>query len=247
MMNIKSEKYQRATVANIAGGSTRKMAASRYVVALSMLVLLWIGIYIYANNVRNIVSLGLPGTMAVGAGFILFIKFLEKKSNVVIDQAKRADRGAVAEEKVGDFLNSLPEGNFVIHDFDSGKGNIDHILINTKGIFTLETKSHKGDVTFDGEKLLRGNHPFEKDFLSQAWAECFTVRNVLQGWGITSPKADPIILFTNAYVKVRGKAKGVEILSLKYLPKFLERLPDRQTIPEAGRIYNRVKAASQPN
>ncbi|HLN91849.1 MAG TPA: hypothetical protein VK429_08345, partial [Patescibacteria group bacterium] len=65
-------------------------------------------------------------------------------------------------------------------------------------------------------------------------------------WGITSLKAELIILFTNAYVKVRGKAKGVEILSFKYLPKFLERLPDHQTIPEAGRIYNRVKAASQP-
>jgi hypothetical protein len=245
MMSMKPENNKRATVANIAGGSTRKMAASRYVVALSILVLLWLGIYLYANNVRNIVSLGLPGTLVVGVGFLLFIKYLEKKGSIVIDRAKRADRGAVAEERVGDFLNSLPEGNFIIHDFNSGKGNIDHILINTKGIFTLETKSHNGDVTFDGEKLLRGKHPFEKDFLSQAWAECFAVRNVLQGWGITSPKAEPIILFTNAYVKVRGKAKGVEILSLKYLPKFLERLPDRQTIPEAGRIYNRVKAASQ--
>lgn len=243
---MKPEKNKRATVANIAGGSTRKMAASRYAVALSILVLLWLGIYLYSNNVRNIVSLGLPGTLAVGIGFLLFIKYLEKKGSIVIDRAKRADRGAVAEEKVGDFLNSLPEGNFIIHDFNSGKGNIDHVLINTKGIFTLETKSHKGDVTFDGEKLLRGKHLYEKDFLSQAWAECFAVRNVLQEWGITSPKAEPIILFTNAYVKVRGKAKGVEILSLKFLPKFLEQLPVRQAIPEAGRIYNRVKAASLP-
>ena len=244
-MGMKTEKNKRATVKNVAGGSTRKMAASRYVVALAILGLLWLGIYLYAHNVRSIASLGLPGSIAVGAGFLLFIKFLERKGTTVINRAKRADRGAVAEEKVGDFLDSLPEGNFIIHDFNSGKGNIDHILIKTKGIFTLETKSHKGEVTFDGEKL-RGKQPFEKDFIRQAWAECFTVRNVLEGWGITSPKVEPIILFTNAFVKVRGKAKGVEIVSLKYLPKFLEQLPDRQTIAEAGRIYNRVRAASLP-
>jgi hypothetical protein len=55
-----------------------------------------------------------------------------------------------------------------------------------------------------------------------------------------------VILFPNAFVKVRGKAKGVEIISLKYLPKFLDRLPTRLTIPEAGRIYNRIKAATKP-
>lgn len=246
IMRIKPEINKRATVKNVAGRSTRKMAASRYAVALAILGLLWLGIYLYAHNVRSIVSLGLPGTMAIGVGFLLFIKFLEKKGTTVIHRAKRADRGAVAEEKVGDYLDSLPEENFIIHDFNSGKGNIDHILINTKGIFTLETKSHKGEVTFDGAKLLRGKHSFEKDFISQAWAECFTVRNVLEGWGITYPKAEPIILFTNAYVKVRGKAKGVEIVSLKYLPKYMERLPDLQTIPDAGRIYNRLKAASLP-
>ena len=246
MMIMKPEKYKRATVANIAGGSTRKMAASRYVVALSILIMLWLGIYIYANNVRNIFTVGLPGTLVIGVAFLLGIKYLEKKGTTVINQAKHADRGADAEELVGGFLNSKLKGSFIIHDFNSGKGNIDHVLINTKGIFTLETKSHHGEVTFDGEKLLRGNQPFGADFISKAWAECFAVRNVLQGWGITSPKAEPIILFTNAYVKVRGKAKGVEILSLKDLSKFLERLSDRQTIPEAGRIYNRVKAASLP-
>jgi hypothetical protein len=89
---------------------------------------------------------------------------------------------------------SLPEGHFIVHDFNSGRGNIDHVLICTKGIFTLETKSQGGEVTFDGEKHLQ---------------------------------------------------KGVEIISLKYLPKFLDRLPVRLTISEAGRIYNRIKAASK--
>jgi len=221
------------------------MATSRLAAALSVLILMWLGIIVFTSNFRNIVSLGLPGTLIVGAGYYFGLKYLEKKANTAIDRAKHAEKGAGAEEKVGDFLASLPEGHFIINDFNSGRGNIDHVLICTKGIFTLETKSQGGEVTFDGEKLLQNGRPYPKDFISQAWAECYVVREILARWGITSPVAEPVILFSNAYVKVRGKAKGVEIISLKYLPKFLDRLQTRLTIPEAGRIYNRIKAASK--
>jgi hypothetical protein len=34
-------------------------------------------------------------------------------------------------------------------------------------------------------------------------------------------------------------------MGIGYFPKYLERLPDKIPTPEAGRIYNRVKAASK--
>jgi hypothetical protein len=138
----------------------------------------------------------------------------------------------------------LPEGNFVIHDFNSGKGNIDHILIGPKGIFTLETKSHAGKVSFDGKKLLRNGRPFEKDFLKQAWAQCYLVREILARWGITDPLPEPVILFTRASIEVRGKAKGIDILDLASFSRTIDQLPDKISTPEAGRIYNRIRAAS---
>jgi hypothetical protein len=245
-MEPKTMWHRRATVANISGGSTRRMAASRLIVALAMPILLWLALSLYESNQRNIGRLGLSGALIVGLALLAGMKYLGKKGTAVVKTADCARRGSVAEDKVGDFLMSLSEATFVIHDFDSGKGSIDHVLISTKGIFTLDTKSHKGAVYFDGKTLLNGNHAFEKDFLRQALAECFTVRKILKGWGITSPKAEPIILFTNAYVTLREKAKGVEVLSLKYLPRYLERLPDRQSMADAGRIYNRLKAASLP-
>jgi hypothetical protein len=138
----------------------------------------------------------------------------------------------------------LPEGYFVVHDFDSGKGTIGRILIGPKGIFTLETKSHTGEVTFDGNQLLRNGRPFGKDWIRRAWAQCFLVRGLLAEWGITTPLPEPVILFANAHVKVQGKARGVEIAGLRSLPKILDPLPNRLSIPEAGRIYNRILAAS---
>lgn len=59
--------------------------------------------------------------------------------------------------------NSFPEEHFIIHDFDTGRGNIDHILVGPKGIITLELKSHRGKVTFDGTILRRDGLPFGED------------------------------------------------------------------------------------
>jgi hypothetical protein len=71
------------------------------------------------------------------------------------------------------------------------------------------------------------------------------VREILAKWGITTPLPEPLILFTKAFIEVRGKAKGIEILGINYFPKYLERFPDKISIPEAGRIYNRIKAATR--
>ena len=198
---------------------------------------------LFSRNSKAIASYGLVALTVVSVGVFAAIKYLEKYGLEKAKRSKDAERGAEAEEAVGGILDNLPEGNFVIHDFDSGKGNIDHILVCTKGIFTLETKSQAGEITFDGERLLQNGRPFLKDFIKQAWAECYVVREVLANCGITSPVAEPVILFPNAFVKVRGKAKRVEIISLKYFPKFLERLPTCIAVPEAGRIYNRIIAA----
>ena len=233
---------KQTTVRGKGGESTRKMQLNRMAVAFVILLLTWVAIFLYSRNVKSILTLGLPGTLAVGTLFLLGIKMLEKKGTVTLRHAKQAERGAIAEEKTGAFLEGLPEGNFIIHDFDTGRGNIDHILVGPKGVFTLEVKSHRGKVTFDDSKLLRDGKPFEKDILKQAWAECFAVREALGKWNIAEPKAEPLIVFSNAFVEVRGKTKGVDVFNLKFLPKFLERLPDRLSTGEAGRIYNRLRA-----
>jgi len=221
------------------------MQMSRLVAGLSAVVGVFLITLLFSQNSKAIASYGLGALVIVSAGVFAGIKYLEKYGLEKAKRSKHAERGAEAEEAVGAILDNTPEGNFVIHDFNSGRGNIDHILIGPKGIFTLETKSHAGKVSFDGEKLLRNGRPFEKDFLKQAWAQCYLVRGILAKWGITTPLPEPVILFTNAFIEVRGKAKGIEIVGIKDLPKFFERLPDKISTPEAGRIYNRIGAASK--
>jgi hypothetical protein len=221
------------------GESTRGMQMSRAISALSLLILTAILTFLYSHDIKRIMSLGLPGVVFIGAAYLLAMKHLEKNGSTFGKRSKDAESA----EAESDFLDSLPEGNFVIHDFDSGQGNIEHILIGPKGIFTIETKSLRGVVEFNGTILLRDGRPFDKDFLKQARAQCLLAEKILANWQIKNPRPEPLLVFTDAFVKVRGKAKGVAVVSSVHFPRFLERLTDRMTIPEAGRVYNRLRSA----
>ncbi len=185
-----------------------------------------------------IATLGVSVALVVFVGMIYWVKAMGSKADAYSGRALDARRGAAAEEAVGNLLNELPAGYFVVHDFLSKQGNIDHVVISKKGILTLETKSHKGVVHCEGEMLKRDGQFFETDFIKQAWAEAYCIRDLLAGQGISAPKPQPVILFANAEVQVRKQVRGVEIISRRYLPAYLDRLPSRMTAKEAEKIFD---------
>ena len=232
---------KRATVYNKPGVGARKMEATRFLAAFLLLLVMVIGISLYIENRRAIAVLGFPIVAIVAVGFIYWVKAMGDKAEEISHRALDARRGAFAEEDVGTLLGALPTGYFVVHDFVSNRGNIDHIVVSSKGILTLETKSHRGVVSFDGEKLRRDGKIFEKDLINQAWAQAFSIHDLLARQGVAVPKPQPVILFVNADVRVREKVKGVEIISRRYLPAYLERLKNCMTPKDAEKIFELLK------
>ena len=227
----------RATRHNNSGAGVRKMETTRWLIALFILMVLFAGIYLYSRHSKMIAMLGFPVILVVAAGFIYWVKTMGDKAEAVADRALDARRGAVAEEAVGNLLGELPAGFYVVNDFVSKRGNIDHIVISTKGIFTVETKSHRGVVSCEGEMLKRDGQPFEKDFIKQAWAEAHSIRDLLASHGISAPNPQPVLLFANADVQVRKQVRGVEVVSRRYSPLYLKRLPNRLSASEAEKIF----------
>jgi len=189
---------------------------------------------------------GLDSTRAtmynkVAGGFLYWVKAMGNKADRISRRALDARRGAVAEEAVGNLLGELPAGYFVLNDFVLKRGNIDHIVISTKGILTVETKSHRGVVICEGETLKRDGKPFEKNYIKQGWREALSIRDLLASHGISAPKPQPLLLFANADVQVRQQVRGVEIISRRYLPLYLERLQNRMSTKEAEKIFEILK------
>jgi hypothetical protein len=227
----------RATVYNKPGVGVRKMESARWIAALFSLIVLFAGIYLYGKNSKTIATFGLLVSLIVAGGFLYWVKAVGDKADVLSKGALDARRGAVAEEEVGNLLGELPAGYFVVNDFVLERGNIDHIVVSTKGILTIETKSHRGVVSCEGETLKRDGKPFEKDFIKQGWREALSIRDLLTSHGISAPKPQPLLLFANADVRVRKQVRGVEIISRWYLPLYLERLQNRMSTKEAEKIF----------
>jgi len=208
-----------------AGFGARKMAYSHLAIGLFFLFLSIGGIYQYVGRNQAIASLGLTLMVVVSVKIYLWVEAMGDKAEMFTDRAIAWKQGAVTEASVGGLLEALPNNYFVINNFVTKKGTTDYIVVGPKGILTVETKSHQGVVTNNGEKLLRDGHLFERDFIKQAWALSYSVRDLLAEKEVCILRTQPVIVFTDADVQVKGKVGGVQIVGIKDLHAFLEGLP----------------------
>ena len=208
-----------------AGLGARKMTFSHLAIGLFFLFLSIGGIYRYMGSNQAIASLGLAVMVIVSVKIYHWAEAMGDKNNKFTDRAIAWKQGAVAEESVDGLLEALPNNYFVITDFVTKKGTTDYIVVGPKGILTIETKNLKGVVTDNGEKLLRDAHPFEEDFIKQAWAQSYFVQDLLADKGVCALRPQPVVVFTDADVQVKERVGRVQIIGIKDLHAFLEGLP----------------------
>src|SRR6478752_5391545 len=131
-------------------------------------------------------------------------------SRYVLPLVERRDRGASAEEHVGELLETLPASEWrVIHDASLGRGNVDHILIGPAGVFTVETKSHPGPV--------RAGRVHGAT-IRQAQAQ----RNAIER--VTGVNVEPLLVYSRAWVdRPLARRKGVRVVPARMLLGYLSK------------------------
>ena len=211
---------------NQAGKSTRKMAQDRRRTTNLILIGALILAIILALTIQNWQALGLGGGAVLGLLILLRVlpDLIDKPIKRRIKEERRADRGAAAEEVVGDLLAGLGDDFFVLNDIPSPYGNIDHIVIGKdRGVFLLETKAHGGKVEVTNDQLLVNGKLPEKNFIAQALKNAYWLRDEIEK--VTGSKVwiTPVLVFTNAFVPAGRPIKGVYIVNKKYLPGILQR------------------------
>jgi hypothetical protein len=190
-------------------------------------------IAIFATTVTIALAIALLGfgwlTAGVEAGMIAAMLAIDSWASPLVD---RWGRGAAGEEQVGHVLDGLREqGWLALHDVTVERGNVDHVLIGPAGIFTIETKSHRGRINAD---------TIDVRMLRQAYAESKAIERV------TGLRVEPLLVFSNAYlIPGISHRNGVAILPARMLTRYL--LQRRGNIPSArvNEVYTRL-AASLP-
>jgi hypothetical protein len=144
-----------------------------------------------------------------------------------IADARKADRGAQAEERVASILaGKSPSQYFVISDIAFPFGNIDHFVISRAGgVFAIETKSVKGRIDSRGGTLLLNGTPMDRDPIQQALREAIWVKERIGEALGQRPYVRAVVLFTQAYVNVRERIRDVDVAGLGFLDRVLTTLP----------------------
>jgi Nuclease-related domain len=144
-------------------------------------------------------------------------------------------QGAEGEREVAAVLTQLKADDWqALHDISLGGGNIDHILVGPGGIFTIETKSHRGRIGID---------QIDPRMLKQAYAQ----KKLLER--ITRLDVQPLLVFSQAYLvgSVPAQRKGVTILPARMLQHYFSRRRPTLETNKANELYTRLVAALPHN
>lgn len=209
-----------------AGASTRQMAQKRRRTSNYILIGVFILGIILMCVINNWQALGLGGgtVLVLLVIFILLPNLIDKYDKRREKAERRADRGAAAEEVVGELLANLNEDFLVLHDISCPYGNIDHIVIGkNSGVFLLETKAHGGRIQILPDRLLVNSKPPEKDFIAQTLRNTYWLRDELER--VTGKKVwiNAVIVFTNAFVPFGKPIKGIHVTNKKFLLDMLQK------------------------
>lgn len=166
-------------------------------------------------------------TCAIEAGVVVALLLIDRTASPIIE---RWGRGAAGEELVGAVVDGLRDrGWFALHDVHLGRGNIDHVLIGPAGIFTIETKSHRGRLRAAA---------IDARMLKQAYAEAKLIER------ITGLRAHPLLVFSNAYlIPAVTRRDGVVILPARMLAGYLQNRGGTIPRERVNEVYRRLAAA----
>lgn len=187
-----------------------------------------------------------PRTISVGAA--IAVGYSVYKFVTVRKRSDRLRLGLEGEKAVGQFLEDLRStGCRVFHDIVGDGFNIDHVVVSSRGIFVIETKTYSkssrggGVVEFDGERILVNGFEPDRNAVRQVRALAAWLRDLLAE---STGRRFPIrcaVVFPGWFVENRTKkASDVWVLNPKGLPTFIQHEPVQLKPEDVALISSRI-------
>lgn len=146
--------------------------------------------------------------------------------------------GALGEQAVGRQLARLGPEWTVLHAIPVGAGvsDIDHLLIGPPGVFTLNTKRHRGKKIWVADyRILVSGH--KVDHLRNARAEASRATKLIsRALGRTAPVTPALVFVETGEITIRSRPADVMVLTERGLVRALKKLPPRLSADQVRSI-----------
>lgn len=133
--------------------------------------------------------------------------------------------GAIGELKVGELLSRLGPEWTVLHAVPVGTGasDIDHVVIGPAGVFTINTKRHRGKKIWVGDRMLMVSGQ-KTDHLRNSRHEAKRAAKLLTKATGISVEVHPVLAIVEpASFTFRQRPQDVSIMDARRLPRWLKR------------------------
>lgn len=148
-----------------------------------------------------------------------------------IRHVERFFKGARGEERVAGILKSLPDGYHVFNDFVAGGTHIDHVVVGPAGVFAVETKYWRGNVTIEENHILLDGQLPTRAPLVQVKREAALVKSMLSLAGWSGP-VTPVLAFAgDNFAAHVAEVQGAVVINSCDLRRSFE--TDRIVLPPA--------------
>ncbi|NOR55344.1 MAG: NERD domain-containing protein [Sulfurovum sp.] len=145
----------------------------------------------------------------IGIPVIIYFTYKIFKEKKKIDFLKQGRDG---EKAVGQYLERFREdGMKVHHDIVGDNFNIDHILISTKGVYLIETKTYskpmkgKTEIEFDGLDFYYNGVKYNDNIQVQVMAGSTWLKNLIEELTVKKVDVKPVVVFPGWFVKMTRK------------------------------------------
>jgi len=152
--------------------------------------------------------------------------------------------GAHGELKVGALLSKLGDEWTVLHAVPVGTGDsdVDHVLVGPAGVFTINTKRHRGKKIWVGERMLMVSGQ-KTDHLRNSRHEAKRASKLLSAATGMQVDAHPILAIVDpAGFTFKQRPKDVSIMDARALPRWLKRLEPTLEPHDVQRITSAATA-----
>lgn len=189
-----------------------------------------------------------PSPVIITIMAVLFTVYSAYKIIRLRAKLKNLKQGRDGEKAVGQYLeNFRANGIKVLHDIKGDNFNIDHVVISTKGVYLIETKTYskptKGnaDIIFDGQKLFFNGKSYDDSIIIQVKAEKKWLSDLIEELTARKFPVQPVIAFPGWFVKMTNtNDSGIWALNPRGLPTFLNNQQEVMTQEDVQLVSNHL-------